>query len=194
MYAYLNGRIAEKNPAYVVLDVNGVGYHVHISLNTFEAIGVREQVKLFTYLSIREDAHVLFGFAEEMERTLFLQLISVSGVGANTARIILSSMTTTEATEAIASGNAALLQRVKGIGAKTAQRIVVDLKDKVGKVLTSDTENSTTGYNTGKEEALSALLVLGFNKVAADKVLTKLLQQDASLSVEKLIKEALKVL
>jgi Holliday junction DNA helicase RuvA len=194
MYAYLNGRIAEKNPANVVLDVNGVGYHVHISLNTFEAIGVREQLKLYTYLSIREDAHVLFGFAEEIERTLFLQLISVSGVGANTARIILSSMTTTEATEAIASGNAALLQRVKGIGAKTAQRIVVDLKDKVGKVLTSDTENSTSGYNTGKEEALSALLVLGFNKVAADKVLTKLMQQDASLSVEKLIKEALKVL
>lgn len=194
MYAYLIGKIVEKNPAFVVLDVNGVGYHIHISLNTFESIGSKELVKLYTYLSIREDAHVLFGFADEAERTLFLQLISVSGVGANTARIILSSMTTAEAVEAIASGNAALLQRVKGIGAKTAQRIVVDLKDKVGKTLSGSIENSSHGYNTDKDEALSALLVLGFNKVAADKVLSKLMQQDASLSVEKLIKEALKVL
>lgn len=194
MYAYLTGKIIEKTPAYVVLDVNDVGYFIHISLNTYEAIANQEKVRLFVHQSIREDVHLLFGFAEEAERSLFLQLISVSGVGAATARLILSSLTSSEAIEAIATGNVALLQRVKGIGAKTAQRIIVDLRDKVGKLVEEGIEKTSISYNTSKEEALSALLVLGFNKATAEKTLTKLLQQDPSLTVEKLIKEALKLL
>jgi len=194
MYAYISGTLIEKNPAFVVVDVNGIGYHIHISLNTFSAIGDQTRVKLYTHLSIREDAQLLYGFFDEEERTLFNQLLSVSGVGASTARIILSSLSTKEATEAIATGNAVLLQRVKGIGAKTAQRIVVDLRDKVGKATAAGAEKSGFIYNTNKEEALSALLILGFNKAAADKVLNKLLQADPSMKVELLIKEALKVL
>jgi len=193
MYAYISGKLIERTPAYVVLDVQGVGYHIHISLNSFTAIGEKEHIKLYTHLSIREDAHVLYGFFTEEERALFLLLISVSGVGSNTARVILSSLTTQEAIEAIASGNVKVLQHVKGIGTKTAQRIVVDLRDKVGKA--GDSLEKTNGlYNTNKEEALSALLILGFNKVAADKVLTNTLRSDPSISVEKLIKEALRLL
>lgn len=194
MYAYISGTLIEKNPAFVVVDVNGIGYHIQITLNTFSAIGDNTRVKLYTHLSIREDAHLLYGFFDEEERTLFNQLLSVSGVGASTARIILSSLSTKEAIEAIATGNAVLLQRVKGIGAKTAQRIVIDLRDKVGKATAAGVEKSGFIYNTNKEEALSALLILGFNKAAADKVLNKLLQADPSMKVELLIKEALKVL
>lgn len=193
MFAYISGKLIEKNPAFVVIDVQGIGYHIHISLNTFTAIGNQTHIKLYTYFQVREDAQVLYGFYEEAERALFLHLISVSGVGANTARIILSSLTTNEAIEAIAAANVSLLQRVKGIGTKTAQRIVVDLRDKIAKVVHLD-EKSSTAYNTNKDEALSALLILGFNKASVDKVLTKIVQTDASLSVEKLIKEALKVL
>lgn len=193
MYAYISGKLIEKNPAFVVIDVQGVGYHIHISLNTFAAIGNEEHVKLYTHLSIREDAHLLYGFHDQEERALFLHLISVSGVGSNTARVILSSLSAQEAVEAISSGNVSLLQRVKGIGTKTAQRIVVDLRDKVSKT-GSGGEKTDLLYNTNKDEALSALLILGFNKVAAEKVLIKLLQTDPSLKVEKLIKEALRVL
>jgi Holliday junction DNA helicase RuvA len=194
MYAYISGTLVEKNPAFVVIDVNGIGYHIHISLNTFSAIGDQTKVKLYTHLSVREDAHLLYGFYDEEERTLFNQLLSVSGVGASTTRIILSSLSTKEATEAIASGNAAILQRVKGIGAKTAQRIVIDLRDKVGKTLVSGSEKTGFAYNTNKDEALSALLILGFNRAAADKALNKLLQSEPSMKIESLIKEALKVL
>ena len=194
MYSYLIGKITEKTPASIVLEVNNVGYHIQISLNTYEAIVDKEQAKLFVHLAVRDDGLLLFGFAAEEERSLFLQLITVSGVGVNTARIILSSMSTIETIEAIATGNVTMLQRVKGIGVKTAQRIVVDLKDKMGKTLVQGVEKSGQVYNTSREEALSALLVLGFHKITVDKVLNRLLQQDASMSVEKLIKEALRVL
>jgi Holliday junction DNA helicase RuvA len=193
MYAFISGKLVEKNPAYVVINVHGIGYLIHISLNTFSAIGNLEEVKLYTHLAVREDAHLLYGFYSQREKELFLQLITVSGVGANTARMILSSLSTEEAIEAIATGKSNILQSVKGIGTKTAQRIVIDLRDKVGK---SDgfTEKSSISYNTIKEEALSGLLVLGFNKVAAEKVLEKIVQLNPAITVEKLIKDALKVL
>ncbi len=193
MYAFIKGKVIEKNPAYVILEANGIGYQLHISLNTFSAIGSAETIKLFTHMVIREDAHMLFGFSDESERALFLLLITVSGVGANTARMILSSLATNEAIEAIALGKTHVLQAVKGIGAKTAQRIVVDLKDKVMKA-DLDTEKVMSPYNTLKEEALSGLLILGFNKNAAEKTLDKLLKTHQDPSVEILIKEALKIL
>ena len=194
MYSYISGTVVEKNPAFVVIDNQGIGYLINITLNTFTAIGEKEKVKLFVHLAIREDAHVMYGFYTEQERSLFLQLITVSGVGCNTARLILSSMTVKEAVEAIATNNIKMIQSVKGIGAKTAQRIVVDLHDKVGKMDVAAAENSSAGYNTLKEEALSALMVLGFNKLNIEKTLDKLLKQMASPSVEDLIKEALRLL
>jgi Holliday junction DNA helicase RuvA len=193
MYDFIKGKLVEKNPAFVVLENNGIGYICHISLNTFSAIGDQPHVRLFTHLSIREDAHTLYGFYEEAERALFLQLVSVSGVGSNTARLILSALTTAEAIEAIATEQVNKLQSVKGIGAKTAQRIVVDLRDKVVKV-SIGSEKMGASYNTVKAEALSGLLILGFNKVSAEKVLDKLLRQQESPTVELLIKEALKML
>ena len=194
MYSYISGTVVEKNPAFVVIDNQGIGYLINITLNTFTAIGEKEKVKLFVHLAIREDAHVMYGFYTEQERSLFLQLITVSGVGCNTARLILSSMTVKEAVDAIATNNIKMIQSVKGIGAKTAQRIVVDLHDKVGKMDVTAAENSSAGYNTLKEEALSALMVLGFNKLSIEKTLDKLLKQMASPSVEDLIKEALRLL
>lgn len=194
MYSFISGTVVEKNPAYVVVDNQGIGYLINITLNTFTAIGEQEKVKLYVHLAIREDAHVLYGFCTERERSLFLQLITVSGVGCNTARLILSSMTVDEAVEAIATSNIRMIQSVKGIGAKTAQRIIVDLHDKVGKVEAAADEKSPAGYNTMKEEALSALMVLGFNKLSVEKALDKLLKQMANPSVEDLIKEALRLL
>ena len=195
MYSYISGTVVEKNPAFVVIDNQGIGYLINITLNTFTAIGEKEKVKLFVHLAIREDAHVMYGFYTEQERSLFLQLITVSGVGCNTARLILSSMTVKEAVDAIATSNIKMIQSVKGIGAKTAQRIVVDLHDKVGKMTeVAADENSPVGYNTLKEEALSALMVLGFSKLNIEKTLDKLLKQMASPSVEDLIKEALRLL
>lgn len=193
MYAYISGNLVSKNPAFVVVEANGIGYQLHISLNTYAAIGDHKEVKLYTYLSIREDAHVLFGFAEERERALFLQLISVSGVGPNTARLILSSLTADETIEAIAVGNINVLQSVKGIGGKTAQRIVVDLKDKVAKA-DSMPEKVESVHNRLKEEALSGLLILGFNRSQAEKALDRVLKATPGTSVEVLIKEALKIL
>ncbi len=193
MYAYIKGKLVEKNPTFVVIEANGVGYQIHISLNTFTAIANQQEVKIYTHLAIREDAHVLYGFADENEKALFLLLITVSGVGANTARLILSSLTTSEAIEAIATANTNVLQAVKGIGGKTAQRIVVDLKDKVGKGEWT-AEKVASPYNTIKEEALSGLLILGFNRSAADKALDKLLQTHQDPTVELLIKAALKML
>lgn len=193
MYDFIKGKVVEKNPAFVVLENNGIGFTMHISLNTFTAIGSQEQIRLFTHLSIRDDAHTLYGFYEEAERSLFLQLISVSGVGSSTARLILSALTTAEAVEAIATEQLHVLQSVKGIGTKTAQRIVVDLRDKVVKVGLG-IEKMGTSYNTVKAEALSGLLILGFNKVSVEKVLDKLLRQQESPTVELLIKEALKLL
>ena len=193
MYSFISGTVVEKNPTYVVLDNQGIGYFINISLNTFTAIGEQQHVKLFVHLAIREDAHTLYGFYTEAERELFLQLITVSGVGCNTARLILSSMTVNEAIDAIATNNIRMIQGVKGIGAKTAQRIVVDLHDKVGK-LEAGGEISPVGNNTLKEEALSALMVLGFNKASIEKALDKLLKQMENPTVEDLIKESLRLL
>lgn len=193
MYAFIKGRLVEKNPTYIILEANGIGYQLHISLNTYTAIGDRESVKLYTHMAIREDAHVLYGFAEESERSLFQLLITVSGVGANTARLILSSLTTAEAIEAISLEKTHVLQAVKGIGGKTAQRIVVDLRDKVSKAEFTS-EKVPSSYNTIKGEALSGLLILGFNKHAAEKVIDRLLKTNQTPNVEWLIKEALKLL
>lgn len=177
----------------MVLEANGIGYQLHISLNTYAAIGDQKEVKLYTYLAIREDAHILFGFADERERALFLQLISVSGVGPNTARLILSSLTADETIEAISLGNIHVLQSVKGIGGKTAQRILVDLKDKVAKAA-SLPEKVESAHNRLKEEALSGLLILGFVRSQAEKALDRVLKSTPGASVEVLIKEALKIL
>lgn len=194
MYDYISGKVAGINPAWVVIEANGIGYMLQISLNTYSAIQGLEQVKLFTHLAIREDAHVLYGFSDQEERLVFQLLLSVSGVGAGTARMILSSLSTRDTIEAIARGNVQMLQRIKGIGAKTAQRIVVDLRDKVGKAATALPEKSPEMYNRAGEEALSALLVLGFQRSAAEKVIAALLRAEPGMAVDKLIREALRQL
>jgi Holliday junction DNA helicase RuvA len=194
MYSFISGKVAEKNPAYVVIDNQGIGYLINITLNTFTAIGEQSEVRLYVHLAIREDAHVLYGFYTEEERALFLQLITVSGVGCNTARLILSSLTVKETVDAISSNNTKAIQNVKGIGAKTAQRIIVDLHDKISKLNISEGEKTPSGYNTLKEEALSALMVLGFNRTSIEKALDKLMSQMENPNVEQLIKEALRLL
>ena len=194
MYSFISGKVAEKNPAYIVIDNQGIGYLINITLNTFTAIGEQSEAKLYVHLAIREDAHVLYGFYTEEERSLFLQLITVSGVGCNTARLILSSLTVKETVDAIANNNTKVIQSVKGIGAKTAQRIIVDLHDKISKLNISEGEKTPSGYNTLKEEALSALMVLGFNRTSIEKVLDKLMTQMENPNVEQLIKESLRLL
>jgi Holliday junction DNA helicase RuvA len=191
MITQLRGKLVEKNPTYVVVDCNGVGYMLHISLNTFSALPTDELITIYTHLSIKEDAHTLFGFITRLEREIFRLLISVSGVGPSIARTMLSSMSSEEIQQAIASSNVALIQSVKGIGAKTAQRLILDLKDKVLKTFDLD-ENQLPVYNTNKEEALSALEVLGFARRISEKVLDRILKEDNSYSVEVLIKKALK--
>lgn len=193
MYAFISGKIAEITPAYAILDNHGVGYFINITLNTFTAIGEQQEVKLFTHLQVLEDAHNLYGFYTAKERDMFEMLISVSGVGCNTARLILSSLTVNELSTAIANEDIRTIQAVKGIGSKTAQRLVVDLKDKVKK--TDYTEEIVGAINSSvKNEALSALVILGFSKNAASKALDKLLKQSPDASVEVLIREALKLL
>ncbi len=191
MITQIKGKLVEKNPTYAVVDCNGVGYLMHISLNTYSALPNDENVLLYTHLSVREDAHTLFGFANKIEREVFRLLTSVSGVGPSTARTMLSSMTSKEIQQAIASEDVKLIQSVKGIGAKTAQRVIVDLKDKILKTFDLD-EVSVVQNNTNKEEALSALEVLGFARKQADKVIGNILKETPDASVEKLIKQALK--
>ena len=193
MYAYITGRVMEKSPTLVVLDNQGIGYDINITLNTFTAIGEKEEVKLFTHEQILEDARNLFGFYSAKERDLFELLITVSGIGCNTARLILSSLTVNELSNAIANEDVKTIQAVKGIGGKTAQRIVIDLKDKLKK---SDfpSEIFAAPNNTIKNEALSALTILGFSKAAVDKALDRLLKPTPDATVETLIKDALKVL
>ena len=191
MITQIKGKLVEKNPTYAVVDCNGVGYLLHISLNTFSSLPNNENVLLYTHLSIREDAHTLFGFFTKVEREVFRLLTSVSGVGPSTARTMLSSMTSEEIQQAIASEDVKTIQSVKGIGAKTAQRVIVDLKDKIVKIFDLD-EVSITQNNTNKEEALSALEVLGFARKQADKVIGNILKETPEASVEKLIKQALK--
>lgn len=193
MYAFISGKIAEITPAYAIVDNHGVGYFINITLNTFTAIGEQTEVKLYTHLQVLEDAHNLFGFYTAKERDMFELLISVSGVGCNTARLILSSLTVNELSTAIASEDIRTIQAVKGIGSKTAQRIIVDLKDKVKKTEYAE-ETANIVDNNVKNEALSALVILGFSKNVASKALDKLLKQSPDTSVEVLIREALKLL
>lgn len=191
MIAHLQGRLVEKTPTEVVIDCNGVGYQVNISLHTFSLLPDSENIRLYTFLQVKEDAHTLFGFMEKAERELFKLLISVSGVGAGTARTMLSSLEPKQIINAIASGDVATIQSIKGIGAKTAQRVILDLKDKVLKVYDLG-EVSVSGYNTNKDEALSALEVLGFNKKSAEKVVDKIVRENPDVTVETIIKQALK--
>ena len=195
MLDYIKGTIEEATPAYVVLDNRGMGYMLNISLTTYEILqrAGRGEVKVYVYEAIREDAHVLYGFAEKRERELFELLISVSGVGTNTARMILSSLPPQELESAIASGNAASLKSVKGVGAKTAQRIIVDLKDKINVVGASLIDKAPMS-NEAFEEALAALAMLGFTKQATQKVLNKLFADEPTMTVEVAIKKALKML
>lgn len=193
MYEFLSGQLAEKNPTYVVIDNNGIGYMIHITLNTFTKIKDADHIKLYTHFYLREDAHILYGFADPTERELFRHLLSVSGVGASTARLILSSLTSEEVYEAITTGRAPVLQSVKGVGAKTAQRIVIDLRDRLAKA-GIELEKVDVSHNTIVDEALSGLLILGFNKAAADKAINRILKQNSVTNVENLIKEALKIL
>lgn len=191
MITHIRGRLVEKTPTYVVVDCSGVGYLLHISLQTFSSLPADEAVQLYTHLSIREDAHTLYGFSTKVEREVFRLLISVSGVGPSIARTMLSSMSSEEIQQAIASDNVRLIQSVKGIGAKTAQRVIVDLKDKILKTFELD-EVSLVDNNTTKEEALSALEVLGFQRKASEKVINAICKESPDASVEQLIKLALK--
>lgn len=194
MFEYIKGSIADLTPTYVIFDCGGVGYYVNISLQTYSSIEGKKDTLVYLHQVIREDAHLLFGFASKEERDLFRLLISVSGVGANTARVILSSMSALEIQKVIMQADINALKQIKGIGLKTAQRIVVDLKDKVsGKDLES-AQLFTSINNTTRQEALSALVMLGFNKTAAEKVLDQLLKVESNQSVEGLIKLALKQL
>lgn len=191
MIAYVKGRLIEKYPTHLVVDVGGIGYHLLISLNTYSAIGEEESVKLHTQLIVREDAHLLYGFSSEAEKRLFQLLISVSGVGAATALMVLSAGDVSEIQEALLSGNVAWFKSVKGIGPKSAQRIIIDLKDKVAKE-NLETNNSFKLNNTIKDEALSALVLLGFNRNQADKTITNILKTNPDIEVEEVIKLALK--
>ncbi|MBL4869336.1 MAG: Holliday junction branch migration protein RuvA [Robiginitomaculum sp.] len=193
MITQIKGRLVEKNPTHVVVDCSGVGYLLNISLNTFSAIPDSEAVLFYTHLSIKEDAHTLYGFIDKTEREIFKLLISVSGVGPSIARTMLSSMVSEEIQQAIATENIALIQSVKGIGAKTAQRVIIDLKDKILKTFDMDVI-SVSQSNTNKEEALSALEVLGFNRKQSDKVMSAIVQENKDATVEVLIKQALKKL
>lgn len=191
MITHLQGKLVEKNPTEVVIDCNGIGYLVHISLHTYSLLPNAENIRLYTFLQIKEDAHTLYGFVEKQERELFKLLLSVSGIGANIARTMLSSLAPTQIIQAIASNDVVTIQGIKGIGAKTAQRVILDLKDKVLKVYSLD-DVSSAPYNTNKDEALSALEVLGFNRKNAEKVMDKIVKEAPNASVEDLIKQALK--
>jgi Holliday junction DNA helicase RuvA len=191
MINYLKGTITELNPASVTIEIGGIGYFLNISVNTFTKLDGLTEYKILVHEVIREDSHQLFGFADNAEREMFRHLISVSGIGANTARMMLSSLTSSEIEKAIVESNVNLLKGVKGIGLKTAQRIIVDLKDKTGK-LTATGEIFTVEDNTIRSEALSALIMLGFARSAVSKVLDKIIREDKNLTVEDLIKRALK--
>ncbi|MEB2782110.1 Holliday junction branch migration protein RuvA [Algoriphagus persicinus] len=196
MIDYLSGKLAFKDPTYVIIDVNGIGYHVKISLQTYTEIKDEEQIKLLTFLHIKEDAHTLFGFKQANEKRLFLLLLSINGVGPSTGLMILSSLSSAEIEQAILAGDVATIQHVKGIGAKTAQRIILELKDKVGKG-GSEATSANLGFlkssNKIREEALQALITLGFPKAAAEKnIATVLKKTTGEISLEDLIKASLK--
>ena len=191
MINYIKGTITEINPTSVTIETGGIGYFINISVNTFSKLDGKQEFKILIQEVIREDSHQLFGFADKEEREIFRLLISVSGIGANTARMMLSSLNPGEVEKAIMESNVNVLKSVKGIGLKTAQRVIVDLKDKVGKQ-SSTGEIFTFEDNTKREEALSALVMLGFAKSAVSKVLEKIIREEKNLTVEDLIKRALK--
>lgn len=196
MYDYISGKLAELNPAYAVLDNQGIGYMINISLTTYDQLnrGDKDAARLYVYEAIREDAHLLYGFASRRERELFMQLITVSGVGVNSARLILGAGPTEQVENAIAQGNVALLKGVKGIGAKTAQRIIVDLKDKIKVGDSAFIEKAGASAGEVYEEALAALVMLGFSQQMSQKALMKLFEQQPDVTVEQAIKQALKMM
>lgn len=192
MFAYIDGKLTFKCPTYIVVEAGGVGYHINISLNTYSALGDSERCKIYTWLHVKEDAHTLYGFADEGERRLFLHLISVSGIGPTTCRMMLSSITPVEIQQAIVHADVALIQRIKGIGAKSAQRIVLELQDKLKKE-GSDSLIAAPLNHTTRDEALSALIMLGFGKQVAEKAIDNAVKKaDQNLTVEQMIKIALK--
>ena len=191
MIAHIQGKLVEKNPTEVVIDCGGVGYHINISLHTYSLLPNSDQIKLFTYLQIKEDAHTLFGFFEKSEREIFKMLLSVSGIGASIARTMLSSLEPKQIIQAIASGDVGTVQSIKGIGVKTAQRVILDLQDKVLKLYDLD-EVSMVLNNTNRDEALSALEVLGFVRKTSEKIVDKVISQNPDATVELIIKQALK--
>lgn len=192
MITHLNGKLIEKNPTNLVIECSGVGYFVKISLHTFSTLNSNESVKILTQQIVREDAHLLYGFSTSEERDVFNLLISVSGIGPNTAILMLSSMTPNEIANAIQTEDVRSIQAIKGIGAKTAQRVIIDLKDKMVKVEWTDSTNIFAGNNTNRFDALTALISLGFDKKNAEKALDKIAIGDES--VEELIKGALRLL
>jgi Holliday junction DNA helicase RuvA len=192
MFEYIHGQVSGLTPANAVIEAGSVGYFIHISLNTYSQINGKEQVKLFLHQVVREDAHLLYGFADKTERELFRFLISVSGIGSNTAIMMLSSLLPDEIRKAILEENVHLLKSIKGIGAKTAQRVIIDLKDKIGKSPASDKILMTATDNTTRDEALSALVMLGFPKKSVEAELDKIITANPGLTVEKMIKTALK--
>ncbi|HET8885710.1 MAG TPA: Holliday junction branch migration protein RuvA [Salinimicrobium sp.] len=191
MIHHIKGKLVERNPTHVVVECQGVGYFLNISLHTFSLIPSSEDIFLFTHLQVKEDSHTLFGFKEKSERQIFRLLISVSGIGANTARMMLSSLVPQQIIEAIASGDVATIQSIKGIGAKTAQRVILDLKDKILKIFDAD-EVFSAPNNTSQDEALSALDTLGFNRKQSEKVVNKIVKESPNATVESIIKLALK--
>lgn len=193
MYEFITGTITASSPAHVVLSNNGIGYFINISINTYSYIKDLETATLYIHQAIREDAHTLYGFHDTGERDLFRHLISVSGIGTNTARVMLSSMSAEELRTAILTGNVEILKSVKGIGLKTAQRVIIDLKDKIGKSNINENLFAQTN-NTARDEALSALMMLGFSKPAILKAMEKIMPGQSNPKVENIIKEALKIL
>lgn len=192
MFDYIDGKLAFKCPAYIVVEAGGVGYHINISLNTYSSLADRERCKIYVWLHVKEDAHTLYGFMEEGERRLFLHLISVSGIGPNTGRMMLSSITPAEIQTAIVNGDLPLIQRIKGIGAKSAQRLVLELQDKLKKEGTGSLIAAPLNH-TVREEALSALMMLGFAKIPAEKAIDSAVKNGGGeLTVEQMIKIALK--
>ena len=193
MYEYIYGKITELNPAYVIIESNNIGYIVHISLHTYSVLDKKETYKLFIHQIIREDANMLFGFADKAEREIFRLLISVSGIGANTARVMLSSLKAGEIKKAIRTDDVNTLKSVKGIGAKTAQRVIIDLKDKIDK---TDIEEGTylSVDTSASSEALAALSMLGFPKTKAEKTVNSIFSKEKDITVEELVKKALKIL
>jgi Holliday junction DNA helicase RuvA len=193
MISQLQGKLVEKSPTHIIIDCAGVGYHINISLHTYSLLPSTDFIKVYTHLQIKEDAHTLFGFIEKSEREIFRLLLSVSGIGASIARTMLSSLDPKQITNAIASADVGTIQTIKGIGNKTAQRVILDLKEKVLKLYDLD-EVSMSQSNTNRDEALSALEVLGFVRKSSEKVIEKIVKEDPDASVESLIKKALKIL